>query len=175
MTDLAALEKARTLAMIRDLKLAPELGGPTPTVGVLREWVHAPDVLNEATEYGSTFPRAITVEIDQFVVMEISGTASVDEHGKTAYPGDFEAQTWRTFRNITVILKEKRFSWANVIRTRCYLRDIERDYEAFNAVRTAFYKALGDGIPPASVGIQAILCRPDLLVEIEATAIRRRE
>lgn len=175
MTDSAALEKARTLVMIRNLKLTPELGGPTPTVGVLREWVHAPDVLNEATEYGSTFPRAITIAIDDFVVMEVSGTASIDEHGKTAYPGDFEAQAWRTFRNITVLLKEKRFSWANVIRTRFYLRDIERDHEMFSTIRTAFYKALTLWIPPASVGIQAILCRPDLLIEIEATAIRRRE
>jgi enamine deaminase RidA (YjgF/YER057c/UK114 family) len=28
---------------------------------------------------------------------------------------------------------------------------------------------------PASTGIQAILCRPDLLVEIEAIAMFRRE
>lgn len=171
MTHDAAQERGDTLQMIESLKWTPE----KPPVGVLREWVHAPQVLNEAHDYGSTFPRAITLEVDDFVIMEISGTASVNALGVTVYPGDFEAQIWRTFRNITVLLDEKRFSWANVIRTRCYLRDIERDYVAFNAARTEFYKALGLVIPPASVGIQAILCRPDLLIEIEATAIRRTE
>jgi hypothetical protein len=55
----------------------------------------------------------------------------------------------------------------------CYLRDIERDYKDFNEERTAFYKEQGLNPLPASTGIQAILCRPDLLVEIEAIAMIR--
>jgi enamine deaminase RidA (YjgF/YER057c/UK114 family) len=51
------------------------------------------------------------------------------------------------------------------------MRDIERDYEAFNEVRTQFFKEQGLNPLPASTGVQAILCRPDLLVEIEAMAI----
>ena len=59
------------------------------------------------------------------------------------------------------------------MRTTCYLRDIERDYEAFNEERTAFFKAEGLDPLPASTGIQAILCRPELLIEIEAIAMFR--
>jgi 2-iminobutanoate/2-iminopropanoate deaminase len=44
---------------------------------------------------------------------------------------------------------------------------------AFNEERTAFYAAEGLDPLPASTGIQAILCRPDLLVEIEAIAVLR--
>jgi enamine deaminase RidA (YjgF/YER057c/UK114 family) len=64
-----------------------------------------------------------------------------------------------------------------VVRTTNYLRDIERDYEAFNEERTAFFAEQQLDPLPASTGIQAILCRPDLLVEIEAIAmfIPRRE
>jgi 2-iminobutanoate/2-iminopropanoate deaminase len=51
------------------------------------------------------------------------------------------------------------------------LRDIERDYAAFNEERTAFYQSQGLDPLPASTGIQAILCRPELLVEIEAIAV----
>jgi len=58
-----------------------------------------------------------------------------------------------------------------VVRTTCYLRDIERDYAAFNEIRTQFFKEQGLDPLPASTGIQAILCRPDLLVEMEAMAI----
>jgi enamine deaminase RidA (YjgF/YER057c/UK114 family) len=60
-----------------------------------------------------------------------------------------------------------------MVRTTCYLRDIERDYDAFNEERTAFYHAQQLDPLPASTGIQAILCRPDLMVEIEGIAIFR--
>ncbi len=59
----------------------------------------------------------------------------------------------------------------NIVRTSCYLRDIERDYAAFNEERTAFYREQGLDPLPASTGIQAILCRPELLIEIEAIAM----
>jgi len=101
----------------------------------------------------------------------ISGTASVDENGKTIHAGDLRAQTWRTYQNITGLLESEGASWKDVVRTTCYLRDIERDYEAFNEIRTQFMKEQGLNPLPASTGIQAILCRPDLLVEIEAMAI----
>jgi 2-iminobutanoate/2-iminopropanoate deaminase len=59
------------------------------------------------------------------------------------------------------------------VRTTCYLRDIDRDYVAFNEERTAFYQSQSLDPLPASTGIQAKLCRPDLLVELEAIAIFR--
>jgi enamine deaminase RidA (YjgF/YER057c/UK114 family) len=62
-----------------------------------------------------------------------------------------------------------------VVRTTCYLRDIERDYAAFNEERTAFYQERELDPLPASTGVQAILCRPELLVEIEAIAMFRTE
>lgn len=69
------------------------------------------------------------------------------------------------------MLEAEGASWKDVVRTTCYLRDIERDYEAFNEIRTQFFKEQGLDPLPASTGIQAILCRPDLLIEIEAIAI----
>jgi enamine deaminase RidA (YjgF/YER057c/UK114 family) len=61
------------------------------------------------------------------------------------------------------------------VRTTCYLRDIERDYEAFNEERTEFFRQQKLDPVPASTGIQAILCRPELLVEIEAIAMFRAD
>lgn len=136
--------------------------------------VSAPRVLNEAPAYGASFARALTVGLEGASLLLISGTASVDEQGRTVHAGDFGAQCWRTFRNLTEILAAAGLTWHHVVRTTCYLRDIERDYAAFNAARTRFYAWLGLQPLPASTGIQAILCRPDLLVEIEALAISRR-
>ncbi len=95
--------------------------------------------------------------------------------GETLHPGDFRAQTKRTFANITALLRAEGATWKDVVRTTCYLRDIERDYAVFNEERSAFYRQQGLDPLPASTGIQAILCRPDLLVEIEAIAMFKRE
>ncbi len=135
--------------------------------------ISAPQTLNEAYDYPkpSSFSRGLRLDIKGVTILLISGTASVDENGKTIHAGDFRAQTWRTYRNITLLLEAEGATWKDVVRTTCYLRDIERDYEAFNEIRTQFFKEQGLDPLPASTGIQAILCRPDLLVEIEAMAI----
>lgn len=133
--------------------------------------ITAPKMLNEATEYGSAFPRGLRVDFPNGIThLLISGTASVGAEGQTLYPGDFRAQCWRTYRNITELLASEGASWRDVVRTTCYIRDIERDYADFNAVRNEFFHALGLDPFPASTGIQARICRSDLLVEIEVLA-----
>jgi 2-iminobutanoate/2-iminopropanoate deaminase len=135
--------------------------------------ITAPDVLNEAFHYSkpSSFSRGLRLDIGGYTLLLISGTASIDEYGKTLHIGDFGAQCWRTYRNIATLLKSENASWHDIIRTTCYLRDIERDYDQFNRIRTSFFKWLGLDPLPASVGVQTRLCREDLLVEIEAVAL----
>ncbi len=130
-----------------------------------------PDVLNEACDYGSSFSRGLRIEAGNVVILLISGTASIDENGDTVHAGDFRGQCARTYRNITGLLEAEGASWKDVVRTTCYLRDIDRDYAAFNDERTKFFRSQALDPLPASTGIQAILCRPDLLVEIEAIAL----
>lgn len=138
-----------------------------------RKAIQAPQALNEAYDYArpSSFSRGLRLDIKGTTILLISGTASVGDNGETLYPGDFRAQTWRTYQNITSLLEAEGASWKDIVRTTCYLRDIERDYAAFNEVRTQFFKEQGLDPLPASTGIQAILCRPDLLIEIEAMAV----
>ena len=132
-------------------------------------------VLNEAYAYAkpSSFSRGMRIDLGQFTILLISGTASIDEQGVSIHIGDFKAQLRRTFQNITALLEAEGATWKDIVRTTCYLRDIERDYEAFNEERTAFYAEQGLDPLPASTGIQAILCRPELLIEIEAIAMFR--
>jgi len=146
-------------------------------VAIEKKAISAPTVLNEAYQYAkpSSFSRGLRLEFGNIVILLISGTASVDEQGRTVHVGDFRAQCRRTYLNITRLLESEGVTWKDIVRTTCYLRDIDRDYEAFNEERTTFFKAQGLDPLPASTGIQAKLCRPDLLVEIEAIAIFRRE
>ena len=143
---------------------------------VRKKAIKAPEVLNDASDYGSAFPRGLRVDLPGGVThLVISGTASVGQNGETLYAGDFRAQLWRTYRNLTRLLENEGATWHDVVRTTCYLRDIERDYPEFNSVRNEFFHALGLNPFPASTGIQARICRSDLLVEIEALAILVRE
>jgi enamine deaminase RidA (YjgF/YER057c/UK114 family) len=132
-------------------------------------------VLNEAYAYAkpSSFSRGMRIDLNGLTILLISGTASIDEEGKSVHIGDFRAQMKRTLENITGLLESEGCTWHDIVRTSCYLRDIDRDYDAFNEERTAFFKAQGLDPLPASTGIQAKLCRPELLVEIEAIAMFR--
>ena len=152
------------------LEMIERVAGAT---AVKKSAITALSVLNEAYDYArpSSFSRGLRIDLGSVVILLISGTASIDEHGRSVHIGDFRAQLRRTYQNITGLLEAEGATWKDVVRTSCYLRDIERDYAAFNEERTAFFREQGLDPLPASTGIQAILCRPELLVEIEAIAM----
>ena len=134
-------------------------------------------VLNEAYDYAkpSSFARGMRINLGSVTILLISGTASIDENGQSVHIGDFRAQLRRTYDNITGLLKSEGCTWHDIVRTSCYLRDIDRDYDVFNEERTKFFKEQGLDPLPASTGIQAHLCRPELLIEIEAIAMFRNQ
>jgi len=154
---------------------------PSPSTAaervIPRTPIEAPSVLNEAYDYAkpASFSRGLRFDLGEVSMLMISGTASVDEAGRTAHVGDFRAQLWRTYRNISALLAAEGATWHDIVRTTCYLRDIERDYRDFNEVRATFFTWLGLSPLPASTAIQARICREDLLVEIEAIAIVPRD
>jgi 2-iminobutanoate/2-iminopropanoate deaminase len=156
--------------MMNTTELLDRIAGATE---VKKRAITALSVLNEAYEYPkpSSFSRGLRIDLGGVAVLLISGTASIDENGQSVHIGDFRAQLRRTYANITGLLAAEGATWKDVVRTTCYLRDMERDYAAFNEGRTAFFREQGLDPLPASTGIQAILCRPELLVEIEAIAI----
>ena len=134
-------------------------------------------VLNEAYAYAkpSSFSRGMRIDLNGLTILLISGTASIDEQGQSVHIGDFRAQLRRTYDNITGLLESEGCTWHDIVRTSCYLRDIDRDYDVFNEERTKFFAEQGLDPLPASTGIQAHLCRPELLIEIEAIAMFRTE
>jgi enamine deaminase RidA (YjgF/YER057c/UK114 family) len=177
-------EEARAELEAMGIGAAESVGRQRPGIDMVsgrplipKRAIEAPNVLNEAYDYDlpSSFSRGMRVELPGATMLLLSGTASVDERGDTIHPGNFEAQCLRTFRNLTELLAAENASWHDIVRTTCYLRDIERDYDRFNEVRTMFMNGIGLDPLPASTGIQARICRTDLLVEIEAIAIIPRD
>jgi enamine deaminase RidA (YjgF/YER057c/UK114 family) len=61
------------------------------------------------------------------------------------------------FASASHALTDRGLSFSDVVRTWIHLRDIDRDYEAFNQGRRRFFEAAGLVRFPASTGIQAAL------------------
>ena len=137
---------------------------------VLKRAICAPRALNEPIKYHKSFSRGMRVSLGQYCMLFISGTASIDAQGKSRHAGDLTSQAKRVFANISALLASEGATWHDVVQTRCYLKDM-RDYQLFNEYRNYFYKHQKLKPFPASVCVEANLCRPELLVEIEAVAV----
>lgn len=130
-------------------------------------------VLNEAYSYEkpSGFSRGMRVEMNDVTFLFISGTASIDETGNSVHIGDLKKQTERTYYNVKKLLESEGATWKDVVKTTVYLKEIKKHYDEFNKLRIDFFRQEGVDPYPASVGIQATLCREELLVEMDAIAI----
>ena len=78
---------------------------------------------------------------------------------------DIAGQTRQALLNVKAILEAAGASLEAVVKTTCFLRDMN-DFAAFNAVYAEFFKAE----PPARTTIQAARLPGDIAVEIEAIA-----
>ncbi len=97
----------------------------------------------------------------------VSGTTSLVD-GRVAHAGDAAAQTRQILAIIRQALERAGFSMADVVRTRMFVTDINR----WEEVGRAHGEVFGD-VRPATTMVQvAALIDPDMLVEIEADAVR---
>jgi enamine deaminase RidA (YjgF/YER057c/UK114 family) len=97
----------------------------------------------------------------------VSGTTAVVD-GAVAHPGDAAAQTRLVLETIEQSLERAGFTLHDVVRTRMYVTDISR-WEEIGRVHGEFF---GD-VRPATTMVQvAGLIDPEMLVEIEADAVR---
>ena len=133
--------------------------------GPLEDHAMSTPALNEAWSYGADFSRGLRLAEANKVTLYVSGTASIDEAGRTVHAGNFEAQADRMLDNIASLLAQQGATFENLVSGVTYLKNPSDAPMLQSMCRQRGF----DGFPCALV--EAALCRPELLCETEAVAM----
>ena len=115
------------------------------------------------------FSQAVEVTGGQRTIY-CAGQASMSADGRPLHEGDMAAQLAQAMDNLESVLKEAGCSLSDVVRLNYYTTNIDAFFGAFTAATTRLAAA---GCQPAStlLGV-ARLAFPELMIEIEATAVK---
>jgi enamine deaminase RidA (YjgF/YER057c/UK114 family) len=103
-------------------------------------------------------------------VLYCAGQASAGADGNTLHPGDMRAQAAAALDNLEAVLTEAGMGLADVVRLTYYVTDVDR-YLAEGA-EVVVGRLAAAGVQPASTLVEiSRLAFPDLLIELEATAV----
>ena len=115
--------------------------------------------------FEEAFDSSRAVQINNTI--EVSGTTAYED-GRVVGVGDVTLQAEYAIKKIEHILVESGFALSDVVRTRIFVTDISLWKEVAKV-----HSYLFEDISPASTIVEVSnLLYPDLLIEIEATAVK---
>lgn len=118
-----------------------------------------------AAPWGASMVYSRAVRVGSTI--EVSGTTAVAPDGQVLHPGDPVAQAEECFVTIRAALEELGSCLEDIVRTRVFVTDVS----TWKLVGAAHDRVLGHVAPASSlVGVAALL-HPDVVIEIEATAV----
>lgn len=117
----------------------------------------------DGTEAAGGYARAVRAGNMVFV----SGTTSLDPEGNVV-GADVYAQTQATYAKIGAALERAGATWSDVTRITAFIADLG---QADGFSRAHVEQFPGDEVPAAALIGTSGLLKPDLLIEIEATAV----
>ena len=119
-----------------------------------------------AMDYGSSFSRAVEVDMGDHRRLLVSGTASIDPEGTVIHREDVRGQIARTMEVVGAILDSRGMEWADVTRAIAYFTEAEDDPAFDEYCESA-------GLPQMPfVHIENDICLDGLIFEIEIDAVR---
>ena len=125
-------------------------------------------LLNPATLPAPTgYSQLATVSGGTLIM--IAGQVALDLQGNVVGAGDFAAQTTQVFRNLVAALDAAGTTTSQLIKLTTFVTDLS-DIGAFRRIRDQFLDK--DHLPASTLVQVTRLFRPELMIEIEAVAVR---
>jgi len=114
------------------------------------------------------FSHAVEAHAGSRIVF-LAGQTSVDSTGRPLYPGDMAAQLEKAFENLELVLEQAGLTLKNLVRLNYYVTDMA----AYASARGVVAAKLGPLTVKPSGCLLGVTClaQPELMVEIEATAV----
>jgi enamine deaminase RidA (YjgF/YER057c/UK114 family) len=111
--------------------------------------------------------------VDPARLVFVAGQVAMDAEGRVVGAGDIKAQAAQVYQNLAAVLAEAGCALRDVVKFTTYLVR-NQDWAPFAEWRRAEYARLfPDGVYPANTGVVVVeLARPELLLEVEAIAVR---
>ena len=127
------------------------------------EYLQADGLMPAPKSYGVMFERGIKISYRDRAHLFISGTASIGLDGKVLYEKDVISQTERALRNLSGVLRSGGAELRDLAYIIVYVRDAADYMDVKNVV---------EGMCPSvrAAYVQAEICRPEWMVEIEGVA-----
>jgi enamine deaminase RidA (YjgF/YER057c/UK114 family) len=116
----------------------------------------------EALTYGSAFSRGTLIRQPDISLIQVSGTAAIDEQGQSLYPGEVRAQIDCTFDKIAALIGQEGASLENIVAACVF---VKRPEDALVYQERAAARGL-ENLP--AIVMVADICREELLFEIDA-------
>ncbi len=122
----------------------------------------------DAFRYGSAFSRGAIIQEPDVSLIEVSGTAAIDEHGVSLYPGDLRSQIDCTFGKIDSLLGQAGAGLADICAATVFVKRPE-----YAEVFREMTKDRGLEEFPA-VCVISDVCRDELMFEIDGEAVVKK-
>ncbi|NEE02594.1 RidA family protein [Phytoactinopolyspora halotolerans] len=103
-------------------------------------------------------------------ILFLNGQAAVSSEAETMHVGDIRAQAGLTLDNIERVLDDAGMTLANIVRMNTYVVDVD-DYFRYADELVSERLARFDVRPPGVLAQVSQLARPEILIELEATAV----
>ena len=118
-------------------------------------------------------PKAIgpySQAIEANGMLFISGQIPINPENNELINGDIKVQTKQVLTNLGAILNEAGYDFKNVVKTTCFMKNMD-EFQQMNEVYGQYFKEN----PPARAAFEVARLPKDVLIEIEAIAVKSQK
>ena len=123
----------------------------------------------EIDPWGWAAPLGYAQAVAMGGTVHVAGQTAVDEAGAPQHPDDMRAQMALVLDNLDAVLAAAGAGWGDVVRLGVHATDVDAAFGAWDLLGAR----LGGAKPAITLLGVARLARPELSIEIEATAMLR--